>query len=205
MNDVEPKKQRFTQAFWSDAKKLGSPAPSAEQIQQMLEGDTGMVTPYTRSEVVARLTHYFTGLTTTIENENGESVRIWRDHPTKSGLARCLDMDVRTLLNTYRGNHDGVPYRSKNTRIAEEDRDLIRKAVDYITEYYESRLADNRNPAGLIFWLTNARNDHWINGQNVSITAEQKHEEMPIISTEELASKYSNASLMPPPGEEGLR
>ena len=91
------------------------------------------------------------------------------------------------------GKYNGREYIDGGTRgrISPSDFDLVRKAYQIITIFYESKLSENRNPAGIIYWLNNSLNEQWSNEQTFKIKAEENNSNMPQVSREEIAARHA--------------
>lgn len=155
---------------WEEAKKAGGISYSPEQIETILEERGDML--LTREEVKSRITAYFGScLTVTQDEDSGELSYIWKRNPTKSGLAMALNVSPQTLIDYIKGSdRHGNQYKeycniTNRQRINTSDFDLLRKAYTLIEDFYEQKLGDNRNNAGVIFWLNNKENTRWSNEQ----------------------------------------
>ncbi len=155
---------------WEEAKKAGGISYSPEQIETILEERSDML--LTREEVKSRITAYFGScLTVTQDEDSGELSYIWKRNPTKSGLAMALNVSPQTLIDYIKGSdRHGNQYKeycnmTNRQRINTSDFDLLRKAYTLIEDFYEQKLGDNRNNAGVIFWLNNKENTRWSNEQ----------------------------------------
>lgn len=161
--------KRFMVRQWEDIKKAGGLSASIEQITDILQGDSDM--PLSRQEVLDRVAGYFNACLKIVEDEEtGEQVTTWKRNPTKSGLALALGVDKQTLLDMVRGlNSANKPYGADsfphNRRVHSEDFDILRKAYAIIENFYEEQLGQNKNNAGVIYWLNNASNSKWSNEQ----------------------------------------
>lgn len=188
---------QYAMQSWAEARKAGGIAFTPEQIEKFLgERDDSMMT---RKEVQDRISAYFQScITLTEDEESGEFNHIWKRNPTKSGLALALGLSPGTLCDYVRGkDRKGNYYKSTGEnqglqRIATADHDLIHKAYQIITDFYEGKLADNRNNSGTIFWLLNTENRKWSNEQDIRIG--EMESERPMIPASELpkliASRY---------------
>ena len=111
----------------------------------------------------------------------------------KGELAAALGVDETTLSRYVSGKYNGREYIDGGTRgrISPSDFDLVRKAYQIITIFYESKLSENRNPAGIIYWLNNSLNEQWSNEQTFKIKAEENNSNMPQVSREEIAARHA--------------
>ena len=155
---------------WEEAKKAGGLSYSPEQIQAILEERDDVM--LTRSEVKNRISAYFQSCLMLSRDEDTHEVNyVWKRNPTKSGLALVLGLSPQTLIDYVKGSdRRGNIYKAEGEnkgrqKIATADFDLIRKAYILIEDFYEQKLGDNRNNAGVIFWLNNKENTRWSNEQ----------------------------------------
>ncbi|MCM1181239.1 MAG: DNA-packaging protein [Clostridium sp.] len=183
---------------WEEAKKSGGLSYSPEQIQAILEErDDEMLT---REEVKNRISAYLQNCLTVSQDEETQEINyVWKRNPTKSGLALALGVSPQTVIDYVKGSdRRGNKYKTGGEnkgvqKVATADFDLIRKAYILIEDFYEQKLGDNRNNAGVIFWLNNKENTRWSNEQEFKFgMAEPEEKEM--ISGDELprliAEKY---------------
>lgn len=193
---------------WAEMRKAGGIAFTPGQIGQiekfLEERDSSMMT---REEVQNRISAYFQScITLTEDEESGEFNYGWKRNPTKSGLALVLGISPGTLCDYVRGkDRKGNCYKSTgenqgSQRIATADHDLIHKAYQIITDFYEGKLADNRNNSGTIFWLLNTENRKWSNEQDIRIGGMEQEHQIASRSAEEIAAsygiKYENAEYL---------
>jgi hypothetical protein len=171
-----------TKMSWADIRKGGGIAPTATELQDLLEGENFMI--MSRDDLIAKVQAYFQNCTKSIEDEaTGELVPTWCKAPTKSGLALALGISSETLIDYINGkNSDGKPYRederADNKRtISVKDFDVLRRAYQIITDFYEGKLYENRNVAGCIYWLNNNNNRYWSNLQD-AIVIEQSTKQL---------------------------
>lgn len=184
---------------WEEAKKAGGLSYSPEQIETILEERDDKV--LTRAEVKTRISAYFQSCLTVSEDEDTQEINyVWKRNPTKSGLALALGVSPQTVVDYVKGSdRRGNIYKAEGEnkgrqKIATADFDLIRKAYILIEDFYEQKLADNRNNAGVIFWLNNKENTRWSNEQEFKFSTEQKVEQMPTRTPEEIAATYGKAT-----------
>lgn len=187
---------------WEEAKKAGGISYSPEQIETILEERDDKV--LTRAEVKTRISAYFQSCLTVSEDEDTQEINyVWKRNPTKSGLALALGVSPQTVVDYVKGSdRRGNIYKAEGEnkgrqKIATADFDLIRKAYILIEDFYEQKLADNRNNAGVIFWLNNKENTRWSNEQEFKFSTEQNVEQMPIRTPEEIAATYGKAAELP--------
>lgn len=187
-------KGQYAVRQWEDIKKGGGFSYSPEQIQKILEeGSDDMLT---RDEVKNRISAYFQGCIIVSQNEDtGEIEHAWKRNPTKSGLALALSVSPQTLIDYMHGvDRHGNAYKPEGEnkgkqKIATADFDLVRKAYALIEDFYEQKLADNRNNSGVIFWLLNSYGGKWTNEQKIEVSTERMKESPP--TPDEIAAKYS--------------
>ncbi len=170
MNEMTgPDKRRFMVRQWEDLKKSGGVTFPIETINEILQrGGTEMLT---REELINKVVGYFNScVKVVIDEDTGERVTTWIRNPTKTDLALILGIDKQTLIDYVKGtNSAGSSFscdRPDYKRVvATADFDILRKAYSLIESFYEGKLADNRNNAGVIYWLNNANNTRWSNEQ----------------------------------------
>lgn len=188
---------------WKDLRKSGGIAPSIAEIENVLQGDNKKM--YSREEVIIRISNYFQScITDTVDEETGEVVRVWCRNPTKAGLALSLGLSSQTLADYVSGiRSDGVAFsKNENSRriVSNEDFDILRKAYSLIEMFYEEKLGENRNNAGVIFWLNNLQNNRWSNEQSFKFDYRPQVEERRCLTTDELpqlsgSAKTDNVTL----------
>lgn len=161
---------KFAVMAWEEAKRVGGLSYSPEQIQTILEESGDEV--LTREEVKSKISAYLQScITLSQDDETHELNYVWKRNPTKSGLALALGVSPQTLIDYVKGSdRRGNIYKLEGEnkgrqKIATADFDLIRKAYILIEDFYEQKLGDNRNNAGVIFWLNNKENTRWSNEQ----------------------------------------
>ena len=191
MSKNDGNKPRFAVSQWTELRKAGGIAFSDLEIERILEGrETGVLT---RQEVLERVRSYFSACTKQVQDEEtGELLTTWTRNPTKSGLALCLGITSQTLVDYVRGrNSVGDPYSSENPDykrvVATEDFDILRRAYAIIEDFYESRLGENRNNSGSIFWLLNSSNTRWSNLQEFQFGTAEPEEKTVRTSSQLLA------------------
>lgn len=175
---------------WAEAKKAGGLSYSPEQIESILEECDDLV--LTRAEVKNKISAYFQNCLTVSKDEDTQEINyVWKRNPTKSGLALALGVSPQTMIDYVKGSdRRGNIYKAKGEnkgrqKVATADFDLIRKAYILIEDFYEQKLGDNRNNAGVIFWLNNRENSRWSNEQEFRFgTVEQP--ERRVLSAQEL-------------------
>ncbi len=202
---------KFAVMAWEEAKKCGGLSYSPEQIQAILEesGDEML----TREEVKNRISAYLQSCITMSQDEETQEFNyVWKRNPTKSGLALALSVSPQTLIDYVKGSdRRGNTYKPKGEnkgrqKIATADFDLIRKAYILIEDFYEQKLGDNRNNAGVIFWLNNKENTRWSNEQEFKFGAIEEPErkvlradELPIfLGTEEERAEWEKRNNILP-------
>lgn len=192
-------KQNFMAKSWKELGKSGGLAPPAEEIKKYISSRGDIV--LSRDDVVNCVQNYFLSCIGEVENEEtGEKETIWKKNPTKSGLAIALGISAETLIDYVSGRYSNGKLYTDNPDvkrvIANDDFDILRRAYQLISEYYESKLGENRNPAGIIYWLNNSKNGIWSNEQQVKITpvAQSKHESRPSRTPEEIAAAYGRSA-----------
>lgn len=175
---------------WEEAKKAGGIAYSPQEIDNILNEEEGKM--LTREEVQGRISAYFKSCLTIGEDEDtNEITYIWKRNPTKSGLALVLGVAPATLIEYVKGQtRKGEVYKQEGVSVMQKihtkDFDLLRKAYVLIEDFYEQKLGDNRNNAGVIFWLNNRENTKWSNQQ-----------EFQFGTTEQFDQRLLNASELP--------
>ncbi len=80
-------------------------------------------------------------------------------------------------------------------KINTNDFDLIRKAYALIEDFYEQKLGDNRNNAGVIFWLNNRENSRWSNEQEFKFGTVEPKENIHMRTPAEIAAQYGSSYL----------
>lgn len=189
------KKQRkgnFMRKTWEELQKGGSLAPTFSEIEDLIREDQNKV--LRREEVQDIILQYFKSkLQKVVDDDTGEIVTIWRSAPTKTELAAVLGVDPVTLSRYVAGKYNGRSYvdGGKVGRVSPDDFDLVRKAYQIISNYYESKLHENRNVAGVIYWLNNSLNPHWSNEQTVTLKTEVNNQNIPQQSREEIAARHA--------------
>lgn len=151
----------------------------------------------TREEVKNKISAYLQSCITMSQDEETQEFNyVWKRNPTKSGLALALSVSPQTLIDYVKGSdRRGNTYKPEGEnkgrqKIATADFDLIRKAYILIEDFYEQKLGDNRNNAGVIFWLNNKENTRWSNEQEFKFSAESKAETTLPPTPEEIAARY---------------
>lgn len=183
-------KGTFMRKTWEELRQAGCPAMSMTEIERFIKGGDEMLG---RQEVQDCILKYFEGkLQVVIDEDSGEPITIWRSAPMKGELAAALGIDETTLCRYVNGKYNGREYQTGGTRgrINPSDFDLIRKAYQIITMFYESKLSENRNPAGIIYWLNNSLNECWSNEQTFKIKAEEDNLGVPQLSREEIRARH---------------
>lgn len=181
----------FMRKTWEELKQAGCPAMPLSEIENFIKGGDRVLT---REEVQDCIFGYFDRkLQTVVDEDSGELVTIWKSAPMKGELAAALGIDETTLSRYVSGKYNGHEYVGGRTRgrISPSDFDLVRKAYQIITIFYESKLSENRNPAGIIYWLNNSLNEQWSNEQTFKIKAEENNSNMPQQSREEIAARHA--------------
>lgn len=172
------------QRQWEELKKAGGIAFPIDTLEELLIGkeEKDMLT---RDEVVQRVSGYFAScIRMAIDEETGSELSTWVRNPTKTGLALALGIDKQTLLDYVKGlnaasNPFSVDKPSHNRKISTSDFDILRRAYQVIEDFYEQKLGENRNNAGVMYWLNNAHNSKWSNEQEFKFGT---HQEQPKIS-----------------------
>lgn len=181
---------------WQELRKSGGIAYSPEQLDVLLQGgDDRMLT---REEVTERIRSYFLTCMTVEEDENGELIHAWKKNPTKTGLALALGVSNQTLCDYVKGvdrkgNNYKLDMKKNPQKVNTADFDLIRKAYQIVEDFYESKLADNRNNAGVIFWLNNRENTKWSNEQEFKFGSVEDQERQ-VVSVSELP-RFNNQMI----------
>jgi len=188
---------------WQEAKKAGGLSYSPAQIAAILD-ERSDEEVLTREEVKTRISAYFQNCITLSQDEyTGTLDYIWKRNPTKSGLALALSVSPQTLIDYVKGkDRHGNTYTTNNKskektkqKIATDDFDLLRKAYTLIEDFYESKLGENRNNAGVIFWLNNKENTRWSNEQEFKFgTIETKKDDRER-TPEEIMTTYGGNAL----------
>lgn len=187
MSNVEEKK-RFMVRQWEDLKKSGGVTFSLNQMEQILQGGDGAM--LTREEVMNKVISYFNScVKVVLDEDTQEKVTTWVRNPTKSGLALCLGIDKQTLLDYTKGvNSDGKAFSRTNPDykrvVAAEDFDILQRAYGLIETFYEEKLGENRNVAGIIYWLNNANNTKWSNEQEIRLGTTDQPERQVLTAAE---------------------
>lgn len=185
-------KGNFMRKTWEELQKGGSLAPTFSEIEDLIREDQTKV--LRREEVQDIILQYFKSkLQKVVDDDTGEIVTIWRSAPTKTELAAVLGVDPVTLSRYVAGKYNGRSYvdGGKVGRVSPDDFDLVRKAYQIISNYYESKLHENRNVAGVIYWLNNSLNPHWSNEQTVTLKTEDNNQNIPPQSREEIAARHA--------------
>lgn len=209
MSDSDGRKARFMVTQWAELRKSGGLSFNDAEIEQILKGGEQEV--FTRQQLIDRCAGYFKScLSHSVDDENGEIIATWKRNPTKAGLALALGITTQTLSDYVRGkNSVGNPYSSDNPdykRIcATEDFDVLRKAFLIIEDFYESKLGENRNNSGSIFWLLNSSNSRWSNNQEFSFGMSEPEEKTVRTSAQLLADmkRLTQGSTLPRLTEDG--
>ena len=138
-----------------DILKASLPAPTDEQIHNMLNVG-GRPRCFESPESMAiEIEGYFQSLTAPLYDESGAQIGVrWIGKPTVGGLAVYLGVE-RTTVNNY----------AKSDRFSL----LLKRAKDIIHSFNEQMLADGRNCIGAINTLVNLR-EGWVSDQrNIQI------------------------------------
>lgn len=152
----------------------GGVAPSDATLSELFDTEKQ---PYklTRKELSDRIIRYFRScFDEVVDEETGQTERVWKIPPTKSGFCLAVGISQKTLSNYLKDERtDRKPFNDSgdehtNRIVSTQDFDLLHTAVSVIENYYESKLAENRNVAGIIFWLNNINNPAWSNQQAFS-------------------------------------
>lgn len=152
----------------------GGLAPSDSMLSELFDTEKK---PHklTRKELADKIVQYFRGCFDEVVNaETGQTERIWKKPPTKSGLCLALGISQKTLSNYLKDERtDRKPFNDSgdehtNRIVSTQDFDLLHTAVSLTENFYESKLYENRNCAGIIFWLNNINNPAWSNQQAFS-------------------------------------
>lgn len=189
---------------WAEIAKAGGLAPTPTDIQNLVCAKRKE--PYTREELRQKIAEYFAECTSTeVDQETGETVTVWKTAPTKGRLALKLGISAQVLIDYVHNGHGaghGLPYQGRNKKqlVDESDFDLLQNAYQLIQSYYESLLSQNRNNSGSIFWLLNSDRAKWMNETKLDVQA-VRPQETPEYNASEVAGKYADAQLMPPPTE----
>ena len=161
-------------AFMKSQFAGGGIAPSDEMLTELFDTEKK---PHklSRKEVADKIIQYFRSCFDEVIGETMRNPqREWKKPPTKSGLCLALGISPKTLSNYLKEERtDRRPFNDSADEhtsriISTSDFDLLHKACAVIENYYESKLAENRNVAGVIFWLNNLNNPTWSNAQSFS-------------------------------------
>ena len=180
---------------WQEIRKGGGKAPDRMRIREYLERDDDRM--LSRDELIERIDGYFGECIERVyDADSGRAVDVWVKAPTKNGLARAIGIEHQTLIDYVHGlNSVGKPYTgSKKAKVDVNDFPIIRKAVEMVEEYYEGLLSGNRNNAGTIFWLKNARGSNWTDDRTLLINEARGQNRQNLMSeevdTQKLQDKY---------------
>ena len=150
----------------------GGYAPSMEMLTELFNPEK-QERRLTRQELSNRIIEYFKScIDEVLDVETGQIEKVWKKAPTKSGLCLVLGIDIKTLSNYLKDERsDGLPFNNAADEhckrvVSRNDFDLLHIAVNVIENFYEGKLSENRNCAGIIFWLNNLRNPAWSNTQS---------------------------------------
>ena len=158
-------------AFMKSQFSGGGSAPSDALLTELFDTEK-KIYKLTRKELADKIIQYFRGCFDEVVNETGQTERVWKTPPTKSGLCLALGISQKTLSNYLKDERtDRKPFNDSadehiNRIVSTSDFDLIHIACSLIENYYEQKLSENRNVAGVIFWLNNLRNPTWSNTQS---------------------------------------
>lgn len=138
-----------------DILKASIPAPTDEQIHNMLNPSFQPRCFKSPEDMAREIEEYFKSLTAPVFDDEGAQIGVrWIGKPTVGGLAVYLAVDRKTVFNY-----------SKSDQFSP----LLKRAKDIIHAFNESMLADGRNPVGAINTLVNLR-DGWVSDQkNIQI------------------------------------
>lgn len=183
--EKSPGKGVFMKKTWEELQKAGSPAMSMDDIINFLEVDGKMLE---RQEVMNIVKQYFDRKLQKVADEYGNVATIWLSPPRKAEFAAALGVDTTTLARYVTGEYNGNQYAGGKTRgrVNKDDFDIVRKAYQIIQDYFEGKLPENRNPAGICYWLNNSANEKWSNEQSLHISAETTRQNEPQLSRDEL-------------------
>ncbi len=179
---------------WAEIRKGGGLSPSIESISKFLAEDAEMLS---REELINRINEYFNECIERIyDADTCRYVDAWRKAPTKAGLARKLGITTQVLIDYCNGtNSNGIKYSDRpdyKRVVANDDFPIVRKAVALIEEFYESQLPVNKNNAGTIFWLKNARGSNWTDDKTLLINEANTSNRQSIMSAEVDAKKLQD-------------
>lgn len=180
MNEqITSKKQGFMVQQWNEIRKAGGLAISIDEMTRLFaESEDKMIS---RNELIFRVTEYFKSCLQETIDEDGNPATIWRRNPTKTGLALSIGVEPQTLIDYVKGiNSSGKPYSDRNAPnkiISKDDFDIVRKAYSLIESFYEEKLGENRNNAGVIYWLNNRENSKWSNQQEFTFSTTTQQDE----------------------------
>lgn len=189
--------KRFMVRQWEDIKKAGSLTFSIETMKELLQGsDAEMLT---REQLIDRITGYFNScVKVVVDEDTGEQMTTWAKNPTKTELALVIGVDKQTLCDYVSGKNsrgDNYSYDRPDIKrvVATSDFDVIRRAYTIIESFYEGQLGQNKNNAGVIFWLNNACNNKWSNEQEFKFSSENENHSRFIApqTPEEIARQYA--------------
>lgn len=171
---TKPGRGAFLAAAWTELRASKDAALSLPQVESILnDTSTGQLT---RAELIERLKAYFATKIQLVTDEAGNEYYCWVAPPLKTELALVLGISYRTIARYCCGEYKpGSIYQGqRERRISLEDVDLLQKAMDVITSYYEKKLTTSRTPAGPIFWLLNASQSEWTNDQKLTVAREEE-------------------------------
>ena len=165
----------YVSSQWQDLKKSGGLAVTPQILQELLTA--GGENVLTRDEVLERVKSYFMSCMAAEKDAEGNVFYRWARNPTKTALALSLGVSVQTLTSYVNGfDKHGFIYkeipRDGVQRIDTSAFDILRNAYMLIQTFYEEKLGENRNNAGVIFWLLNSENRKWSNEQEFKFIQE---------------------------------
>lgn len=193
---------KFGVMAWEEAKKAGGLACSPSQLSDLFKKEENEM--LTREELLERVEGYFKGcITIRADDLTGELNYIWKRNPTKSGLALAIGVTPSTLIEyvngiTRKGHiYDQIPKTCRKVDTA--DFDILRKSYALIEDFYEQKLGDNRNNAGVIFWLNNRENSRWSNEQEFKFTDARTEERKALTAADlpKLSGAEKSIGLLP--------
>lgn len=198
------RKPRFMQRQWEELKKAGGIAFPVDRLEELLQGNEEEEV-LSRDEVIKRVKEYFAScIQMAIDEETETELSTWVRNPTKTGLALALGIDKQTLLDYVKGlNCKNEPFSIENPNsrriINTSDFDILRRAYQIIEDFYEQKLGENRNNAGVMYWLNNAHNSKWSNEQEFKfgVPVEQPKPSLSNAELPRLDSKTDAGNTLP--------
>lgn len=168
-----------------DILKSSIPAPTDEQIHNMLNPSFQPRCFKSAEDMSKEIEGYFKSLTAPVFDDKGIQIGVrWIGKPTVGGLAVYLAVDRKTVFNYSK---------------SDEFSTLLKRAKDIIHSFNEQMLADGRNCIGAINTLVNLR-DGWVSDQK-NIQIEPKLPDNGAKSADEITAFLDERAL--PESDEG--